>query len=96
MEILTVDTKNQAAVAELNEDIIFTIASGHSLSPSKCVEREINLQKATGLYREIIDHAKNNKRSNSTALTEEGHDIQNGINFSCFVAGVFCRKWQLP
>ena len=38
---------------------------------------------------------KNNKRSNSTALTEEGHDIQNGINFSCFVAGVFLPEMAI-
>ena len=94
-KFLSIDTNNRAAVAELNKDIVFVVALGKSLSENKYAEREIELQKMTKLYQEIITHANNNKKDNSTTLIVENYNRQVGINFSCFVAGVFLPEMSL-
>lgn len=94
-KFLSIDTNNRAAVTELNKDIVFIVALGKSLSENKYAEREIELQKMTKLYQEIITHANNNKKDNSTTLIEENDNRQVGINFSCFVASVFLPEMSL-
>jgi hypothetical protein len=94
-KFLSIDSNDRAALTELNKDIVIVIALGESRSENKYAEREIKLQKKTKLYQEIITHANNNKKDNSTTLIKENHNIQAERNFSCFVAGVFLPEMSL-
>ena len=92
-EFLSINAQNLSEVESLNKDIMVTVITGKPPARSKAVDRELSLQKETELYREILDRASRNKEDHTTAFTKD--NLQNGLNLSCFVAGVFLPEMAI-